>query len=113
VSYHLPCRPSSMNWTISGVGPKSAQRIAFWLMRQRVRTSLGWPSPSKSETRLSSVNVVATSPRLGLCPICADDRRDQTTICVVENLRTSWRSNAPARFTDLSRAHGVLNPLEA
>ncbi len=70
-----------------GVGPKSAQRIAFWLMRQpsedvdRLALSL-----EEMKSKLSfcerCCNIAESG---GFCPICADTRRDQTIICVVES----------------------------
>ena len=84
-----------------GVGPKSAQRIAFWLMRQ----------PSEDVTRLAqSLEDMKTKLSFcerccniaeagGLCPICADDRRDQTTICVVESPPDVSPSSAQGRST--------------
>jgi recombination protein RecR len=70
---------------LPGIGPKSAQRIAFHLLR----------ADSEEVTRLTTVltQVKATirfCSRCGnvsqaeLCRICADPRRDQTAICVVE-----------------------------
>ena len=70
---------------LPGVGPKSAQRIAFYLLR----------ADPDEVTRLTTVltEVKATirfCERCGnvaqaeLCRICADPRRDQTAICVVE-----------------------------
>ena len=70
---------------LPGIGPKSAQRIAFYLLR----------ADPDEVTRLTTVltQVKATirfCDRCGnvaqaeLCRICADPRRDQTAICVVE-----------------------------
>jgi recombination protein RecR len=70
---------------LPGIGPKSAQRIAFYLLR----------ADPDEVTRLTTVltQVKATirfCERCGnvaqaeLCRICADPRRDQTAICVVE-----------------------------
>ena len=70
---------------LPGIGPKSAQRIAFHLLR----------ADPEDVTRLTTVltQVKATirfCERCGnvaqaeLCRICADPRRDQTAICVVE-----------------------------
>jgi recombination protein RecR len=70
---------------LPGIGPKSAQRIAFHLLR----------ADPEEVTRLTTVltQVKATirfCERCGnvaqaeLCRICADPRRDQTAICVVE-----------------------------
>jgi recombination protein RecR len=70
---------------LPGIGPKSAQRIAFHLLR----------ADTEEVTRLTTVltQVKATirfCERCGnvaqaeLCRICSDPRRDQTAICVVE-----------------------------
>jgi len=98
-----------------GVGPKSAQRIAFWLMRQ----------PSEDVARLSSsllemkirlsfcedcCNIAETG---GLCPICADERRDHSVICVVESAPDVAAVERSGAFRGTYHVlHGVLNPLE-
>ena len=98
-----------------GVGPKSAQRIAFWLMRQ----------PTEDVRRLSQsfddmkenlsfceqcCNFAETG---GLCPICADDRRDQTTICVVESPPDVVAVERSRAFHGTYHVlHGLLSPLE-
>jgi len=70
---------------LPGVGPKSAQRIAFHLLQQdpddvnRLVTAL---TEVKAKVRFCEVcGNVAQAER---CRICADPRRDQTSICVVE-----------------------------
>ncbi len=73
---------------LPGVGPKSAQRIAFHVLR----------ADPAEVTRLVEVLVEVKArmrfcDRCGnvaqaeLCRICADPRRDQTAICVVEEPR--------------------------
>jgi recombination protein RecR len=70
---------------LPGVGPKSAQRIAFHLLQAdsddvtRLVTAL---TEVKAKVRFCEVcGNVAQAER---CRICADPRRDQTSICVVE-----------------------------
>ena len=98
-----------------GVGPKSAQRIAFWLMRQpgedvaRLSEAL-----TDMKTKLSlcerCCNVAEAG---GLCPICADDRRDQGVICVVESPPDVAAVERSRSFTGTYHVlHGVLSPLE-
>jgi recombination protein RecR len=80
---------------LPGVGPKSAQRIAFYLLK----------APSEDALRLSNAitvvkervswcrrcfNIAETDPGAGdtsECEICRDDRRDATVVCVVEEPR--------------------------
>lgn len=98
-----------------GVGPKSAQRIAFWLMRQ----------PAEDVARLSQ-SLADMKANLsfceqccnfaesgGLCPICDDTRRDQTTICVVESPPDVVAVERSRAFAGTYHVlHGLLNPLE-
>ena len=70
---------------LPGVGPKSAQRLAFWLVK----------APPEDAMRLAQV-IVQAKERIAfcrecgnvaegdLCRICRDPGRDITTICVVE-----------------------------
>ncbi|MGC8509317.1 MAG: recombination mediator RecR [Acidimicrobiales bacterium] len=98
-----------------GVGPKSAQRIAFWLMRQPAQdvTRLA-ESLEAMTTHLSfcerCCNIAETG---GLCPICADARRDETVICVVESAPDVVAVERSGVFHGTYHVlHGLLNPLE-
>ena len=70
---------------LPGVGPKSAQRIAFHLLStdgddvQRLADAI---TTVKEKVRFCDTcgNIAESA----LCRICADPRRDQTVICVVE-----------------------------
>ena len=73
---------------LPGIGPKSAQRIAYHLLKA-----------DAEESRRLAGAVLAAKEKVGfctrcfnlseteLCPICADDRRDAHVICVVEEPR--------------------------
>ena len=70
---------------LPGIGPKGAQRIAFHLLsadEQEAADLADAITEVKAKVRFCDVcgNVCETSP----CPVCADPRRDRTTICVVE-----------------------------
>ena len=70
---------------LPGIGPKGAQRIAFHLLsadEQEAADLADAITEVKAKVRYCDVcgNVCETSP----CPVCADPRRDRTTICVVE-----------------------------
>ena len=100
---------------LPGIGPKSAQRIAFHLLRV----------PTEDAVRLSDA-IVALKDRTTLCPrcfnvaesggpcqICADHRRDATVVCVVEDPRDIVAVERTQQFR--GRYHvlqGALNPLE-
>lgn len=69
---------------LPGVGPKSAQRIVYWLLNRSTEDA--------KELANAIVNVKNTVhfcskcfnyAENDLCAICGDDRRDHSTICVV------------------------------
>ena len=70
---------------LPGVGPKSAQRIAFHLLQSDpddVERLAARPDRGQGTVRFCEVcGNVAEAER---CRICRDPRRDQTSICVVE-----------------------------
>ena len=98
-----------------GVGPKSAQRIAFWLMRQPTEDvrRLGRSLEDMKENLAFCEQCCNFAESGGLCPICADSRRDQTVICVVESPPDVVAVERSRAFHGTYHVlHGVLNPLE-
>jgi recombination protein RecR len=99
---------------LPGIGPKSAQRIAFHLLKlpaedaERLARAI---SEAKAKVRFCQVCFnVADDER---CPICADERRDPTVICVVEESRDIVAIEKTGEFR--GRYHvllGAINPLE-
>jgi recombination protein RecR len=100
---------------LPGIGPKSAQRIAFHLLKVS----------TEDAHRLSDA-IVAVKARTTLCAqcfnvaeggelcgICSDDRREGEVICVVEDPRDIVAVERTGQFH--GRYHvlgGALNPLE-
>ncbi len=70
---------------LPGVGPKSAQRMAYYLL-QRDRKGAGALALSL-ETALQVVDhcrLCNTFSEQSTCPICANESRDNSLLCVVE-----------------------------
>lgn len=70
---------------LPGIGKRSAERVAFFLLRQPASEAEGLAAAvlkMKSSMRQCSscCNISESDP----CPICADGKRDRTTILVVE-----------------------------
>jgi len=99
---------------LPGIGPKSAQRIAFHLLKL----------PTDDVTRLAmSISDAKARVRFctrcwnfadgELCPICLDDRRDPTVLCVVEESRDIVSIEKTGEFR--GRYHvllGAMSPLD-
>jgi recombination protein RecR len=99
---------------LPGIGPKSAQRIAFHLLqlpRDDALKLAGAITEAKDKVRwCERCFNVASAP---LCDICDDDRRDGTLICVVEEPRDVVAVEKTHEYK--GRYHvlgGALNPLE-
>ena len=98
---------------LPGVGPKSAQRLAFHILampQDEVKSLSEALMEAKTTTRLCSVcqNFTDTDP----CPICSDPKRDKSTICVVENPRDVSTIERMRDYNGLYHVlHGVYSPL--
>ncbi|MBU6314892.1 MAG: recombination mediator RecR [Acidobacteria bacterium] len=99
---------------LPGVGPKSAQRIAFHLLKlpnddvARLARAI---TEAKAKVRFCARcwNVAEQE----FCPICLDDRRDPGLICVVEESRDIVALEKTGEFK--GRYHvlqGAMSPLE-
>jgi recombination protein RecR len=99
---------------LPGVGPKSAQRIAFHLLKISSEDALRLAKTIievKERTVLCETcfNVAMATK----CSICSDDRRDRTKVCVVEDPRDIVAVERTREFS--GRYHvlgGALNPIE-
>jgi len=98
---------------LPGIGPKSAQRLAYHILRTSEQEALALADAVmdvKRRIRLCSVclNITETDP----CLFCRDERRDQTIVCVVEqpmDVLAIERSGFRGQYHVL---HGVLNPMD-
>ena len=99
---------------LPGIGPRSAQRIAFHLLKVPEDDALRLAhaiTEAKARVRFCErcFNVAEDT----LCPICSDDARDPSVICVVEDSRDIVAVEKTGEFR--GRYHvllGAINPLE-
>jgi recombination protein RecR len=101
---------------LPGIGPKSASRLAFYLLSapDDIRTRLADAlNEIKSATGQCKVCYNITLAGRETCEICADPRRDTGSICVVEEpldvLAIERTGGFSGRYHVL---HGVLSPIE-
>lgn len=99
---------------LPGVGPKSAQRIAFHLLQadpEEVRQLAATLVEVKEKiTFCGTCGNVAESET---CAICADPRRDESVICVVEEAKDVMAIERTREFR--GRYHvlgGAISPIE-
>jgi recombination protein RecR len=99
---------------LPGVGPKSAQRIAFYLLKL----------PKEDAERLADA-IVEVKARISfcrrcwnvsegeLCELCRDERRDPTIVCVVEEPRDIVAVEKTQEYRGLYHVlQGAISPIE-
>ncbi len=99
---------------LPGVGPKTASRLTFYLLREPEEIALRLAEALQS-LRAGTVlcetcyNVAEQSP----CPICADAGRDHSVICVVEEPLDVLAVERTGAYHGLYHVlHGALSPID-
>jgi recombination protein RecR len=99
---------------LPGIGPKSAQRITFYLLQtdpvnaKRLAQAI---VTMKDTMRFCSVchNVSQSD----VCRICRDERRDQTLLCVVEEIRDVVAIERTREYRGLYHVlGGAISPID-
>jgi recombination protein RecR len=99
---------------LPGVGPKSAQRIAFYLLQteddlaERLAKVL-----IEVKERVRFCDICGNVSEQERCNICRDVRRDQTLICVVEESKDVQAIERTREFRGLYHVlGGAISPIE-
>jgi len=99
---------------LPGIGPKSAQRIAFHLLKMPVEDATRLAHAiTEAKARVRFCERCFNVADDVLCPICNDDGRDSSVICVVEESRDIVSIERTGEFR--GRYHvllGAMSPLE-
>jgi recombination protein RecR len=104
---------------LPGIGPKSAQRIAFHLLKlTRADAARLAHAIVEAKDKVTFCSLCFNIAEVGggsneLCSICSDDRRDATTLCVVEEPRDIVSVEKTGEFR--GRYHvlqGAISPIE-
>ncbi len=99
---------------LPGIGMKSAQRLAYFVMTMSAEEAQAFADAIvNARNTVKYCSVCENFTENELCPICGDDTRDHSTICVVE---------APKDITAFERTneyhgvyhvlHGLLSPID-
>ncbi len=99
---------------LPGVGPKSAQRIAYWLL------TVDTADADRLASAISDVKrAIHFCPRCfnfaerELCAVCADPERDTATICVVEEPRDLAAIERTHEYHGAYHVlHGAISPID-
>ena len=98
---------------LPGIGHKSAQRLAFHLInmpKNRVERLANTIVEAKEHVRYCEECFTLTDRHI--CPVCANEKRDHSTIMVVENARDLAAYEKTGKYTGVYHVlHGAISPM--
>jgi recombination protein RecR len=99
---------------LPGVGPKTAQRLAFHLLRSdRSRVDSLARAIEDVKARIGYCERCYNIAEGSLCSICASPRRDASLLCVVESALDVLAVERTSEFGGLYFVlHGVISPID-
>ena len=99
---------------LPGVGPKTAQRLAFHLLRaDRQRAESLAQAIGDVKARIGYCDRCYNIAEGPVCAICASPRRDQSVLCVVESALDVLAVERTSEFSGLYFVlHGVISPID-
>ena len=99
---------------LTGIGPKTAQRLAFYIL-----------NIPKEEARFLAQSIISAKEQVkrcqvchnltdqSICEICRDDNREKNTICVVETARDLMAIEKTGGYKGLYHVlRGAISPLD-
>lgn len=99
---------------LPGIGPKSAQRIAFHLLSVPKEEALSLARAIVDlKEKVHYCKVCFNITEGEICGVCADERRDRSTICVVEEPRDVLAVERTGVFAGLYHVlGGAISPID-
>lgn len=100
--------------SLPGVGRKTALKFVLHLLKKNadeVNAFIG--SIGELKNNIRECRICHNISDGEICEICADSKRDRTTICVVENIKDILSIEATAQFHGLYHVlGGIISPMD-
>jgi len=100
---------------LPGIGPKSAQRLGFYLLHVP-QEQLDEFADALSNLK-KQISICKNCFNIGnseICEICSDEKRDKTFVCVVEDALDVVAFEKSRKFNGVYHVlHGVVDPLNS
>lgn len=99
---------------LPGIGPKTAQRLAYHLIRTDVSEARGLAlAINETRDRIIYCSVCQNITEVNPCKFCTDGNRDKSRICVVEEPLDVIAMERAGGYRGLYHVlHGALSPLD-
>ena len=96
-----------------GIGQKSAQRMAFYILNLPVEDAKTFAKAIiDAKENIHQCEVCCNLTENRLCPICSNEARDKSTVCVVEDPRDVIAIERTHEYSGVYHVlHGVISPM--
>ena len=98
---------------LPGIGGKTAQRLAFYVLGMPEQEAMAFADAIvQAKKSVGTCPVCQNITDKAVCPICDDDSRDHSTICVVAEPKDVIAMERSHEFNGVYHVlHGVISPL--
>jgi len=99
---------------LPGVGPKSAQRLGFWLLRSSdVKNKMLGEAVLNVKEGVQVCAICCTLTSENPCPVCSNNSRDKGTVCVVETTMDMIAIEKTGQYSGVYHVlQGKISPLD-
>lgn len=99
---------------LPGIGKKTAQRLAYSILEQPPERAQQFADALvNAREKIHFCKICQSLTDLDVCQICADERRDSSVICVVEDPRDVMAFERTREYSGVYHVlHGVISPLD-
>lgn len=98
---------------LPGIGQKTAVRLAFAVLDYSVEEAEAFAKAIRDAKELLKSCTICQNISDGeLCPVCADENRDRSVICVVEDAKAVMSLEKVREYNGVYHVlHGVISPM--
>lgn len=115
MSYTLPlAQLIEVFQKLPGVGPKSAQRIAFHVLKQS-QEDVSWFSEVllRAKSQIGYCETCYNLTNAAQCELCSDERRNRSLICVVAEPRDLYALDKTGEYQGVYHVlGGLISPMD-
>ncbi len=99
---------------LPGIGMKTAQRLAYFVMGMSDEDAQAFADAIiNAHSTVKECSICCNLTDSGVCPICSDDMRDPSTICVVETPKDITAFERTNEYKGVYHVlHGLISPLD-
>ncbi|MFR1796529.1 MAG: recombination mediator RecR [Ruthenibacterium sp.] len=99
---------------LPGIGRKGATRLAYQVLSMKKEEALRFAHAiEEAHTKIHRCKICQNFTEDEVCPICQDERRDRSTICVVETPRDVTAFERTREYKGLYHVlHGLISPMD-